>query len=83
MRAAVCPCRGRLQSASPADDALDSAAAAAAAAAAAERECVSVSNVASTMVTLLLGNPLLPVVSAAGDSCLRKHALNHNAQSPV
>lgn len=32
---------------------------------AAERECVSVSNVASTMITLLLGNPLLPVVSRA------------------
>eukprot|EP00883_Tetradesmus_obliquus_P011533 jgi/Sobl393_1/4315/SZX67650.1 len=45
-----------------------------------ERECVSVSNVASTMVTLLLGNPLLPVVDL---SHLRLLSCGGSPQSPT
>lgn len=45
-----------------------------------ERECVSVSNVASTMITLMVGNPLLPVLDF---SSLRLLSCGGSPQSPA
>ncbi len=46
----------------------------------AERECVSVSNFASTMITLMVGNPLIPVLDL---TALRLVSCGGSPQSPI